>query len=397
VGKLSQSYLKELAEKKKYKSGGFSTEGYKRNSPDVNNPYNVIPSNRITMKGVDFPIMGIDDMGYQQMMYPGNDYTFPGSYVTEFPLKNIGNKRFGQKGFYKPDFRSKSQIANEQGTASGSTTVAPKMNPIAIRLIDEANAEKLKNQQPAFKQGYSKTASDIERSDYYRKQKELRDALKNLDVVTDIMQVGNFIPHPIAQGIGQVGNWLGAATDVTQAGMDYGNENYGGMGINLASAIVPTALGSASFRRNSKYLRPGQVLYPFSPQGLNPKLGINAARTDYLEPFNMVKRMTKNNLMANRALLGTLGVETAYDAGAFNNNTRLGLPINIQKPNYAMGGTMGIPGVNGQVVSSGPQPLTSVRRTRGPINKTKKGDVKTMSSKQVKQTLKYSKQKPNKL
>jgi len=259
----------------------------------------------------------------------------------EFTMKYGGGlTKYQKRGEFKPDFRSKSQAANEQGNTGESSTVAPKMNPIAIRLIDEANAEKLKNQQPAFKQGYSKTASDIERSDYYRKQKELRDALKNLDVVTDIMQVGNFIPHPIAQGIGQVGNWLGAATDVTQAGMDYGNENYGGMGINLASAIVPTALGSASFRRNSKYLRPGQVLYPFSPQGLNPKLGINAARTDYLEPFNMVKRMTKNNLMANRALLGTLGVETAYDAGAFNNNTRLGLPINMQqsKTTYKSGG-----------------------------------------------------------
>lgn len=82
----------------KYKSGGFSTQGYKRNSPDVNNPYNVIPSNQITMKGVDFPVMGTDNMGYQQMMYPGQDYTFPGEYVTEFPLKNMGNKRYGQAG-----------------------------------------------------------------------------------------------------------------------------------------------------------------------------------------------------------------------------------------------------------------------------------------------------------
>ena len=31
----------------------FSTEGYKRNSPDVNNPYNIIPSGNITMEDVD--------------------------------------------------------------------------------------------------------------------------------------------------------------------------------------------------------------------------------------------------------------------------------------------------------------------------------------------------------
>lgn len=36
----------------------FSTEGYKRNSPDVNNPYNIIPSGNITMEGVDFDVYG---------------------------------------------------------------------------------------------------------------------------------------------------------------------------------------------------------------------------------------------------------------------------------------------------------------------------------------------------
>jgi 5-methyltetrahydrofolate--homocysteine methyltransferase len=33
MSKLNSSYLKQ-----KFKSGGVSTEGYKRNSPDVNNP-----------------------------------------------------------------------------------------------------------------------------------------------------------------------------------------------------------------------------------------------------------------------------------------------------------------------------------------------------------------------
>ena len=84
------------------KGANISTEGYKRNSPDVNNPYNIIPSNQITMNGVDFPVLGIDDIGNQIMMQPGEDYTFPGSYVTEFPMKNMGNKRFAQVGMRTP-------------------------------------------------------------------------------------------------------------------------------------------------------------------------------------------------------------------------------------------------------------------------------------------------------
>ena len=50
----------------------YSTEGYRRNSPDRNNPYNIIPSNRISMKDVDHPVfMGIDEYGNMQWMIPG--------------------------------------------------------------------------------------------------------------------------------------------------------------------------------------------------------------------------------------------------------------------------------------------------------------------------------------
>ena len=74
-----------------YVTGVFSTEGYKRNSPDVNNPYNVIPSGNITMKGVDFPVVGTDNLGNTKMMMPGKDYKFPGDMVFEIPVAQEGN------------------------------------------------------------------------------------------------------------------------------------------------------------------------------------------------------------------------------------------------------------------------------------------------------------------
>ncbi len=65
-----------------------SKKGYLKNSPDVNNKQNVIPGNKITMKGVEFKVLGIDDRGYTKVMYPGYDYTFPGAkYVIEKPIK----------------------------------------------------------------------------------------------------------------------------------------------------------------------------------------------------------------------------------------------------------------------------------------------------------------------
>ena len=66
----------------------FSTQGYKKNSPDVDNPYNIIPSGNITMKGVEFPVVGIDNLGNKKIMQPDKNYKFKGSSVIEMPLKN---------------------------------------------------------------------------------------------------------------------------------------------------------------------------------------------------------------------------------------------------------------------------------------------------------------------
>jgi hypothetical protein len=153
VGKISQSYLKDKF---------LSKDGYKRNSPDVNNPYNVIPSNQITMEGVDFPVMGIDDIGNQQMMYPGNNYTFPGNYVTEFPVKNMGNKRFGQVGF-----QNTGEISTEDSPIEMPyVEIRAKRNPLAgvkpLKREPGARSPLAKNAQP----------QDQLRTQYYRKPEE---------------------------------------------------------------------------------------------------------------------------------------------------------------------------------------------------------------------------------
>jgi hypothetical protein len=45
------------------------------------------------MKGVNYPVLGIDNLGNQQMMMPGGEYTFPGDYVTEIPQMGKGGLR----------------------------------------------------------------------------------------------------------------------------------------------------------------------------------------------------------------------------------------------------------------------------------------------------------------
>jgi hypothetical protein len=135
-------------------------------------------------------------------------------------------------------------------------------------------------------------------------------ALRAADIATDVMQLGNFIPNPIAQAIAKVGNVAGTAIDAYQAASDVYKGDYTSAGLNAASAVLPSVLGAKTFRRNSKYLQPGQPLYPLSPQARG-----SFDRVKYIEPFTKVKGMTNSSLMANRALLGILGAETAYDAG----------------------------------------------------------------------------------
>ena len=56
----------------------------------------IIPNanGRITMQGVPYPVLGIDDLGHSQMMMPGAEYQFPGNSVYEIPMAKMeGTKK----------------------------------------------------------------------------------------------------------------------------------------------------------------------------------------------------------------------------------------------------------------------------------------------------------------
>ena len=42
------------------------------------------------MKGVDFPVIGTDNLGNTKLMKPGKDYKFPGDMVYETPMAQEG-------------------------------------------------------------------------------------------------------------------------------------------------------------------------------------------------------------------------------------------------------------------------------------------------------------------
>lgn len=54
-----------------------------------------IPSGNISMYDVPFPVLGVDNFGNQQIMYPEQNYQFPGDYVTEYPIMQDGGNLDG--------------------------------------------------------------------------------------------------------------------------------------------------------------------------------------------------------------------------------------------------------------------------------------------------------------
>jgi hypothetical protein len=63
---------------------------------EINSPY-------ITMKGVDYPVLGISDEGDAQMMYPDEEYEFIGDKVTEYPMAKNGVNQQDEKSLQQLD------------------------------------------------------------------------------------------------------------------------------------------------------------------------------------------------------------------------------------------------------------------------------------------------------
>lgn len=76
-------------------TGGYvNNTGYTPGTDTFNNPFNIIPSNNITMENTPFPVIGYPNNGVPKVMKPGNRYTFPeASSVLEIPLLQNGGLR----------------------------------------------------------------------------------------------------------------------------------------------------------------------------------------------------------------------------------------------------------------------------------------------------------------
>jgi hypothetical protein len=210
------------------------------------------------------------------------------------------------KGKYAKKTMASAQIGKniEKDETNIDTNIASKIAGLELKQNPEYQYFKYLQSLPQLRQAPG------------RGEELMRQGLGYADVATDVMQMGNFIPHPIAQAVGKVGNIAGMIVDGLQGADEAYRGNYLSAGINFGSAVLPAFLDANIFRRSAMMLRPGDPLYPLTEQArraVNSPINLTKSTVDYIEPFTKVKGMTNNSLLWNRGLLGALGAETAYD------------------------------------------------------------------------------------
>jgi hypothetical protein len=97
----------------------------------------IIPTDdgRITMKGVPYPVAGMDEMGNATMMMPGGEYVFPGKNIYEIPMAQDGRQVNPELAkFMKAPVNTNDPryVGSQQATQDKTKVVTPKPkgNPV---------------------------------------------------------------------------------------------------------------------------------------------------------------------------------------------------------------------------------------------------------------------------
>jgi hypothetical protein len=94
MGANREILMKFITQQNEKVKQDVSMQGYKDNSPYRNNPSNTIygtpQGTSITMQDVSTPLVGMDEFGNKQQMFPGQEYQFPGARVVETPMARYG-------------------------------------------------------------------------------------------------------------------------------------------------------------------------------------------------------------------------------------------------------------------------------------------------------------------
>ena len=143
---------------------------------NIENGKVIIPSNRITMKGVNFPVLGVSDTGDTKLMLPNGEYKFNGNNVTEYKMEKggkttIGNTSFDMMDKFKrtimsPQYATQVDNSQEQFQSGGDWVNA--WNKSQSNIRNRANYLMGDALATMYDQAYNPIISEQEYTDWYK-------------------------------------------------------------------------------------------------------------------------------------------------------------------------------------------------------------------------------------
>lgn len=92
-----------------------------------------VPGHDITMVGVGYPVLGVDDLGASQIMMPGNNYSYPGQTVTEYPMMQAGGVMMASVNSLLPTQDMSKKKAETINNLKGAISRGEYIEPIEVR------------------------------------------------------------------------------------------------------------------------------------------------------------------------------------------------------------------------------------------------------------------------
>jgi hypothetical protein len=228
-----------------------------------------INSNQITMQGVPYNVLGISDTGDTQMMQPGQDYTYEGESVTEYPMMQGGGNA------------SLRSLMNDDGLKSKSdaTKVVPQ------KTMTKEQAAKLKAKKDAEELQRRKTA--IETSNAARnKSFSVQNLADESGAIGDKLRMfpndpDSFIDEYINPGV-MVGNM---ASGLGRVPLNIQEGNYGQAAMSVAAPIATGALAGIGTQNTGQ----------FANNLVNPLAGTSSLFNKSIgNTYNKIKTLSKD-------------------------------------------------------------------------------------------------------
>jgi len=235
-------YTKDFKNKKK--DGGIIEDD--RGQWDHPGEVTKINSNEITMQGVPYPVLGVSDTGDTQMMQPGEDYTYDGKSVTEYPMMKDGG------------WLSKYDVPKAQAGLNFKELMNPGIKQDATKVVrqevmSEAEAKKLKARKDAEELARRKqaiaTSAAAKKKPFSTKQ-----LAEETGAIADKLRLfpndpNSFIDDYINPGV-MVGNM---ASGLGRVPLDVQEGNYGQAALSVLTPLATGALAGIGAKSTGQF------------------------------------------------------------------------------------------------------------------------------------------------